>query len=65
MRCSRKIRGLRGKFVVFVCESRGGAQILVLFVAKRLVLTLCAIWMYLGAFLALQHSGRLLRAVSH
>ena len=53
MRCSREIRDLRRKFVVFVCESRCGAQILVLFVAKLHVLVFGAIRTYLGAFLAL------------
>jgi hypothetical protein len=43
MQSRPEMRGLRGKFVAFVCEMRIRAQILVMFVAKLHVLALDAI----------------------
>jgi hypothetical protein len=59
------LRGLRGKFVAFVCDARVCAQILVLFVAKLRVLAFDAIRTKLGAFLALHKPGRLLCVPSY
>jgi hypothetical protein len=52
------MRGLPGKFVVFVCESGRVWHFLVWFVAKRLDLTFVAIRSNFGVFLASQLAWR-------